>query len=281
MANAYIKFHKWSGLEADSYLNYDQFHIDPLVTEIVANFKNVSNAKIDIDLSSAGGVGNYNLGIDFKDPWLNDWNSTYGIKNLGEDALFKPLQVPYNLSDSSSYHGVFLGQGYTDPSKPYYSVKAQSTQNTTEHGEQVTWYFQNWGGTGVTYQNTTSTETAVVFNQPNATATAEYKGTRLSDNPNAFANNSQRKFVRTDNGDLHMVYEDNGKVWYERSADNGATWQLANNGKPLSGAYGGKLPAIDYKDNSISIIWQENYGGVYRIKLTEYFFGMVRFPCLA
>jgi hypothetical protein len=85
------------------------------------------------------------------------------------------------------------------------------------------------------------------------------KATQLSNNANAFANNSQRKLIKTPDGVMHLVYESMGHIWYETSTNNGTTWQLMNGGKPLdSGA--GKCPAIDYSYNTVAIVYQEKSG---------------------
>jgi len=38
--------------------------------------------------------------------------------------------------------------------------------------------------------------------------------------------NSQRKFLRTYDGNLHLVYKSLNNIWYERSTNNGQTWEL-------------------------------------------------------
>jgi len=54
--------------------------------------------------------------------------------------------------------------------------------------------------------------------------------------------------VRSPNGHLHMVYESMDRVWYEKSTDNGITWTLMNEGKPLSNDVS-KYPSIDFYGN--------------------------------
>ena len=57
------------------------------------------------------------------------------------------------------------------------------------------------------------------------------------------------------------------KIWYEVSTDNGATWTVQNNGKPLS-SNEAKSPAIDYYGNCyIFIVWQEKIEETFKIKL--------------
>ena len=80
--------------------------------------------------------------------------------------------------------------------------------------------------------------------------------------------------MRTPDGTLHMVYESSGHVWYETSKDEGASWILMNDGKPLDNGYG-KLPSIDYiyyndTNNNIEyyctiITYQERNGSNYNI----------------
>jgi hypothetical protein len=94
----------------------------------------------------------------------------------------------------------------------------------------------------------------------NTTYTAIYKMPHKSGTPTAFSNSSQRKFIRTPDGNLHMVYESMGYVWYERSSDGGNTWIIMNGGKPLS-TNPSKSPSIDYCGNTsegtIGIVFQE------------------------
>jgi hypothetical protein len=99
----------------------------------------------------------------------------------------------------------------------------------------------------------------------------------------AFSNNSQRKFVRTADGTLHMVYESMGHVWYEMSTDNGTTWTIANNNKPLD-VNGGKLPAMDYGGNNIVVIvWEEANGGALQLKIGKFQQGVMSlyYPLIA
>jgi hypothetical protein len=98
------------------------------------------------------------------------------------------------------------------------------------------------------------------------TYTAFYKVVHKSNDPAAFTNNSQRKIVRTRDNWLHMVYESMGRVWLEHSTDNGTTWFLGNNGKPLDNGEG-KCPSIDWHYyqglpndptfNSIIVVFQQ------------------------
>ena len=79
-------------------------------------------------------------------------------------------------------------------------------------------YFLNWGGTDVDFDNANADETAVVFQDNiqgvDPVAQANFKGTQLSNDVDAFNTNSQRKFVKSDDGYLQKVYQSLGHVWY-------------------------------------------------------------------
>lgn len=198
----------------------------------------------------------------FKDPWfINDYSDPLGPRNKGinADTLFLP-NIDNNLSITSEHQGVLLNQDYNIPGQPYYSISIPSSINLPQNGGIHNIYLQNWDVTGATLQNANSLTTGVVFTSSSgASVTANVKATQLSNNANAFANNSQRKLIKTPDGVMHLVYESMGHIWYETSTNNGTTWQLMNGGKPLdSGA--GKCPAIDYSYNTVAIVYQEKSG---------------------
>jgi hypothetical protein len=112
----------------------------------------------------------------------------------------------------------------------------------------------------------------------NLTYTALYKYSNHSDSPTAYSNNSQRKLLRTsyDIPRLHSVYESMGRVWYETSSDNGYTWEIMNQGKPLS-EFPSKCPSISplfSYDQEVLITFQEyhynDYNDFSRIKVLRY-----------
>ena len=143
-----------------------------------------------------------------------------------------------------------------DPTLPYYSVKAISPQPLTLHtgvpsGRMHNFYFQNWDyiQTKYGFQYPNALETGVVFKNANAIVKANMKGTQLSNDQNAYTNNSQRKFVRGFSqlgGGYFNTYLSMDKVWIEFN-DNGCTDMLVllNNGKALSDNES-KNPSIDY-----------------------------------
>ncbi|MDT3695209.1 MAG: T9SS type A sorting domain-containing protein [Ignavibacterium sp.] len=93
---------------------------------------------------------------------------------------------------------------------------------------------------------------------------ALYKKINNSNNANTYSNNNQRKIVRTQNGELHKVYESMDRVWYERSVDNGASWSIVM-GKPLS-TLKSISPSIDYYQNDVFIVFQEINNDKFNIK---------------
>nr|NIR92182.1 hypothetical protein [Gammaproteobacteria bacterium]NIW44631.1 hypothetical protein [Gammaproteobacteria bacterium]NIX01679.1 hypothetical protein [Phycisphaerae bacterium] len=119
---------------------------------------------------------------------------------------------------------MFLNQPYTGSNPVYYSVRVAQQQTIPFHGENITWYFRHWDGDQVKYEDSTQTETAVVFQDANAEAHAVYKGHLASSNEIATAHNNGRRVVRDANGTLHAVYEDGKKIWYTYSTDAGETW---------------------------------------------------------
>lgn len=193
--------------------------------------------------------------IEFRDPWLIDYPDpafSNQLRNRGmNDAIFYQRPSPFNPIYGCQYKGVFLNQPYTGNNPVYYSVKS-STQDITltntgnPAGRTHRFYFQNWSydANKISLQSPTSSQTGVVFKTSDAELNANLKGTQLSNSPNAYNTNSQRKYVKTDDGYLHCVYESMGKVWYEVSRDNGASWVIQNNVNPISSS--GKQPAIDY-----------------------------------
>lgn len=80
-----------------------------------------------------------------------------------------------------------------------------------------------------------------------------YKHPHHSNTITAYQNPGQRRFIKTNSGHLHMVYESMGKIFYERSTNNGQTWEIMNGGKPI---YSGIAthPSIDFYPGTNDII---------------------------
>jgi len=112
----------------------------------------------------------------------------------------------------------------------------------------TTWWFHHWDN-----GSTNTVRSNIQVTAP-TTITAFYKGNLRSNDQNAISSASQRKMVRTDNGQYHCVYESMGTVWYAHSAtsDFYGAWY------PDQYVYDhGKNPAIDYDENLVTIVFEE------------------------
>ena len=189
LSNPTEKYHDWG---VDNITNHHIFPIDEQSTTFIAYLKDqLSEATIENYLFSAGGANPGGDSIDFKDPWLIDFNDPpYGMRNRGMVAPLKTYPSPLNLTLSSDFKGVFLDQPFTG-NNPHYTVRARQQQTIPFHGEDITWYFQGWSGTGVQFEHPDQTETAVVFKQADAVAQAQYKGHLVSNTANAITYNNQ------------------------------------------------------------------------------------------
>ncbi len=261
--NGNQKFFKWLLDESTpngSNLNHQSFQLVNIGT-LTSKLNKTHNATIGLKAEGLTLIG----GIEFKDPWLIDYNDPdFGNnpRNRGMTAPFKPILdiLPNNLGVNTPYKGVFLDQDF-HPINPYYSLKRPDNlswlhpgSNTSHTLKFINWEISPAGSAQIT--NPGSTETPVVFNTPNAGVYAVVKGTQLSDYNNSFENNSSRKFVRTTDGSLHLVYESMGNVWYEKSTNNGTTWTMMNNGNPLS-ALDAKSPSLSAVGDNVYIVFQE------------------------
>ncbi len=86
----------------------------------------------------------------------------------------------------------------------------------------------------------------------NITLNANYKGKLKSNNLNTLNSNSSHKFIKTNDGIYHLVYNSLGKVWYESSTDDGTSWSLRYSDD-------GDLPAIAAVNNSrVVIVYPSN-----------------------
>ncbi|MFQ5582929.1 MAG: T9SS type A sorting domain-containing protein [Calditrichia bacterium] len=180
--------------------------------------------------------------VDFKDPWFIDYPDPQygnnlrnrGMNDSGPDAIrFWTRNSPFNPDSNSTfgqeqykYRGVFLNEGgppFWNP--PYYTVRVPQTQTISFHNYPITWYFLNWEGDGVEFQDSTSGETAVVFTDANAEVRALYKGHLASSNSEATGFNNGRRVVWDGENVLHAIYEDNKQIWYTKSVDFGEHWE--------------------------------------------------------
>ncbi|MFH0735677.1 MAG: T9SS type A sorting domain-containing protein [bacterium] len=180
-----------------------------------------------------------------------DDNSSY-IANLMKNChvvQYKQTEFNGNIAGSDFYiveqNNVQLetpGSGYTPNSIPY--------------------MFAGWN------DELTANTIRTITPETNSTYASIYKYPTHSNQTNAYSSNSQRKFIKTEDGKLHNVYQSMDKVWYEMSTDNGVTWKIMNNGRQLND-YNAKNPSITsaFNDRNVLISFQEGYGEAYNIKI--------------
>ncbi|RMG23121.1 MAG: T9SS C-terminal target domain-containing protein [Methanobacteriota archaeon] len=208
---------RWND-DAGEYLLERTFTVKPQDNQ-TAQFKDLNKTiTIENNLLSGGGTQG---DIEFNDPWFVEADG-------GQPGIFHTYSSPFTPGSGvyAPYHGVFLDQNpQFQQGKPIYTVRAAQQQVIPFHGQDITWYFQGWEGDGVEFQDSTQTKTAVVFKANNAEARAVYKGHLASNSAAATAYNNSRKIVVDDLGYWHMVYVDNGQIYYTYSINNGATWQ--------------------------------------------------------
>jgi len=170
--------------------------------------------------------------IFFKDPLTTNTFDAVSAANNG----FEKADAFENLNEKINNQP---NQKYSVIAKPSFNFQ----------GTNYYWY-------GGDFNPTTQTDIMIT---DTTVLKAIYKGTQHSDDTSALASNGQRKIVKTSNGYLHQVYESLGKVWYERSTDNGQTWEIMNGGQPVSVGTA-KQPSIDYRNTAdgpvIAIVYQ-------------------------
>jgi len=265
------KFYKSADItnNIESYKNHETFTINMNGDHYYnhkTTLKKAENASVKILYDG------YELNRSFwiQDPWFKKetseyLDSPYGYRNLGQDIgdSWEEVSSPLSLTTSSNYQGVFLGQDYSNPNNPYYSIKTTSPQTISINGTDRTFYFQNWeasnNGADAAFKNANSLETPVVFIKDSAKVQAIFKGNLISSSQDGFSNNGQRKIVTDENGYLHMVYESLDMIWYTRSTNQGISWskEIKIN---LTGNKA-KSPSISCSNdgkNLIYIIYQSN-----------------------
>ena len=271
--NTTQKYNQW--LDQSDVINFTTLSISSGVNYFTSKFNEADlSTKVKNYLFEAPTIDPTSDKIWFKDPWLIDETvALYGLRNQGisggnidePGADWYQLDSPIDFSQPNftTYKGVFFNQDPTfDPDIPNYSVKVDQLQDISLTNTGITtgrnhkFYFQNWSGTNANFQNANNLETPVVFTLDNATAQANLKGTQLTNTPFQFGV-GQRGFVRSTNGYLHNVYESMGDIFYERSTDQGSTWLLMNNGKPINPDYAtasAKSPSVCF-DASYDLLY--------------------------
>ena len=221
-------------INSNFYNNQFNFSINysPNTKSITRNFRKVYPLTIKNSLDEVGGISTNN--IYFKDPITDNAYHSYSAGNGGfvKDNAFDSLDIDILPLEHQKY-----------------GAKAVSTISYNART------YQYSGG------DFSTSGTDFIITGP-TTKTAYYKGAQLSSQTDAIAGNGQKKIVKTSDGYLHQVYESLNKVWYERSTDNGVTWQVMNNGQAVSAnGYKAKGASIDYYtssyNNIIIIVYQQ------------------------
>ena len=83
--------------------------------------------------------------------------------------------------------------------------------------------------------------------------------------------NNQRKMVYASTT-YHMVYEDEGEIYYTTSTDNGATWSTEIFVSDGSGT--NKYPALDFINQIVIVLWQQELSGSGKIFMRRKYSGV-------
>ncbi|MCH7723531.1 MAG: hypothetical protein IIC76_09425 [Bacteroidetes bacterium] len=259
--STFEKFNKWNDNlpeTEDWYRNWDIVTLTSNTNLVSSRFiPSVAGITIKNSLESTSLTGGF---LEFKDSWLVDTDEQpYGLRSRGLDASFKQRSSPFYLDYTTNYNGdvykgVFLNQEIV-ANKPYYSVGALDEQPINLGGGLGThkFYFQNWTGTDVSFQDANANQTGVVFTSSNAVLTANLKGNLLSNSPGGLSTNSQRKIVRTDNGYYHLVYESLGNVYYTHSLTTDFYGDWTREELLMTNATN---PSLDYVGNDVYIVYE-------------------------
>lgn len=282
------KFNLWANQE--DVRNHQRFQMEPGVTQLTSQFQktysgiSVKNYYPEYPSFTAGGQ------VAFKDPWLIDYadpDFDDETRNRGKNAVFvdhnSPFTPGFSAINGKLYNGLFLNENIPfDPDLNNYSVRHDDSPTTESFGgslgnRQVAFY--EWEGTGVNFEDPDEEETGVVFTSSSAEARANLKISDVSNENDAYTNNSQRRLIQTEadgNVWLHKVYSSLGHIWIEHSSNGGSTWTIGNGGQPLNtNSDGAKNPSIAYTHdnngnglylNYIGVVWQEKHGTKYKIK---------------
>ncbi|NIW45009.1 MAG: hypothetical protein GWN14_10005, partial [candidate division Zixibacteria bacterium] len=200
------KHHDWNENFSRHLLN-ETILVQPNANQS-AWFEEIQPAEINNYLLTTGAS---NVGqIDFHNPWFVESDGS-------QPDDFLPFSLPYSPTGArdSTTGGVFLDQPFTG-NNPHYRVRALEQQING-----VIYFLESWSGSNVTFEDNQAEETAVVFQQANATLTAHMKGRRASNTPEATAGNNSRKVIGWWNeaSEPFLVYQDYGNIYHAIQAD--------------------------------------------------------------
>lgn len=176
------------------------------------------------------------------------------LSNLTRNEIMNWLDLDFNIEVNYD----LINGGTTNPDNYQvnilHGVPIQVEPKTVNvNGRDVTYNFLEWWD-----GNTTNPRT--FYASHDVAKTTKMKGNLVSNSTNATASNNQRKIVRDNSGIYHLVYTDNGEVYYS-SSSNGTDW---NDEIQISDGhvYGdNKYPSISIgANNKYHIVWQQFNG---------------------
>jgi|GEM_PF-2943703 len=190
-----VLHHDWNGNESDYTLEKANFSMPENINTLAANFDD----PVTLPFTAPGG------NLEIQDPWLSQ-NETDFTEITG------------------STHQVFLDQNENFYDNiPIYRLQAP---DVTQY-DNTDWYFMQWSGSHVTFQNSTDNITPVVFTDAGAEVTADYKGHLRSEysQPSNYNNTATLTYS---NGSYRYLYRDFGRLFSTASFDLASTWQPEN-----------------------------------------------------
>ncbi|RKY97943.1 MAG: hypothetical protein DRQ13_04090, partial [Ignavibacteriae bacterium] len=241
-----VKHNNWNLIHSHYLLNKD-FEASSQNNRQSAKYDFLENGKVQIlpegYLIPGQGSGS------FLDPWyvLSDGTQP------GNHWIDFTYQYEPNGKEGATEKGVFLGQPIIS-GRPYYKVDMPLDEEILNvNGQTRKFWPYKWTGEDVEFQEEYDRQTGIVFNSTDAIAKGILKGQLMSNDQNGIDNPSQRKMVRTDNGQYHVVYESMGTVFY--------TYSLTSN---FYGAWApdvklddyGKNPAIDFEADTVMVVFE-------------------------
>ncbi len=279
----YVSVHASTNIIKDEKFNYwvpDNVHFiwDTWMIsgdkDLISQFKPVGSAVFKKPVFVATNES-IESSLEFKDPWFIDrQDSSYfytnqndphankpkGFRNKGmENAPFYSLTLPATIKLTEPRQGVFLNQNpQFQQGKPIYSVRASQYQRLPFRSDSVSAYFLQWEGhsDSVSFQYPTQRETGVVFKLPGATVRATYDAALLVEDTDALQHNNQSKLAYV-NGSFHLVYEENGNIYYTRSSDNGYSWSREEKVNAVNGNCSSPAVAVNSDGSLIAVVWEQ------------------------
>jgi len=236
------KHHDWQNIDQLFFLKNDNYQPQAEQNSIFANFKYEYSTTITSTIDNMPSI---------HDPWY-----VSDTINLIQPNTF--IQIPL-----SGTYNVFLMQGGIDVKNlnfPYYSLKAPQSDIIKLHNEDVTYNFVEWTGSHVDFKYANNNETAVLFKENNSTVQANYKGHLASDISRATGYSNGRCIAKDFSGRLHLVYEDNGKIWHTTSTSNGYAWDKDEQIPPAQYTGLSSVPSIavtsEPTGSNIHVVWE-------------------------